>query len=131
LKKRQEVSSSDLAIEKFARLMFEDTNLFLRGIGETTDIVGKEMYTFKPSPESDESLTLRPEMTASVMRAYLQHSLGAQSPVVKVYYISELFPQRKTAERTLSAVLAIRRRVHWQRASRSRCGNDCHDDDDL
>ncbi len=75
--------------------VFEDTNLFLRGIGETTDIVGKEMYTFKPSAESDESLTLRPEMTASVMRAYLQHSLGAQSPVVKVYYISELFRKEK------------------------------------
>lgn len=75
--------------------IFEDTNLFLRGIGETTDIVGKEMYTFKPSAESDESLTLRPEMTASVMRAYLQHSLGAQSPVVKVYYISELFRKEK------------------------------------
>jgi len=75
--------------------IFEDTNLFLRGIGETTDIVGKEMYTFKPSPESEESLTLRPEMTASVMRAYLQHSLGAQSPVVKVYYISELFRKER------------------------------------
>ncbi|MFN3560561.1 MAG: histidine--tRNA ligase [Chloroherpetonaceae bacterium] len=75
--------------------IFEDTNLFLRGIGETTDIVGKEMYTFKPTAESDESLTLRPEMTASVMRAYLQHSLGAQSPVVKVYYISELFRKEK------------------------------------
>ncbi len=75
--------------------VFEDTNLFLRGIGETTDIVGKEMYTFKPSAESEESLTLRPEMTASVMRAYLQHSLGAQSPVVKVYYISELFRKEK------------------------------------
>ncbi len=75
--------------------IFEDTNLFLRGIGETTDIVGKEMYTFKPSSESDESLTLRPEMTASVMRAYLQHSLGAQSPVVKVYYISKLFRKEK------------------------------------
>ncbi len=75
--------------------VFEDTNVFLRGIGETTDIVGKEMYTFKPSPESEESLTLRPEMTASVMRAYLQHALGAQSPVVKVYYISELFRKER------------------------------------
>jgi histidyl-tRNA synthetase len=75
--------------------IFEETNLFLRGIGETTDIVGKEMYSFKPSPESEESLTLRPEMTACVMRAYLQHSLGAQSPVVKVYYISELFRKEK------------------------------------
>ncbi|MCS6988815.1 MAG: histidine--tRNA ligase [Chloroherpetonaceae bacterium] len=75
--------------------VFEDTNLFLRGIGETTDIVGKEMYTFKPSPDSDESLTLRPEMTASVMRAYLQHGLGGQFPVVKVYYIAELFRKER------------------------------------
>lgn len=75
--------------------IFEDTNLFLRGIGETTDIVGKEMYTFKPSPDSDESLTLRPEMTASVMRAYLQHGLGGLSPTVKVYYIAELFRKER------------------------------------
>jgi histidyl-tRNA synthetase len=75
--------------------IFEETNLFLRGIGETTDIVGKEMYSFKPDPDSEDSLTLRPEMTASVMRAYLQHSLGAQSPTTKLYYISELFRKEK------------------------------------
>lgn len=75
--------------------IFEETNLFLRGVGETTDIVGKEMYSFKPSPDSEESLTLRPEMTASVMRSYLQHRLVAQSPTTKLYYIGELFRKEK------------------------------------
>jgi len=74
--------------------VFEYTELFQRGIGATTDIVGKEMFTFKPDP-AGRSLTLRPEMTAGVMRAALQRNLLSQAPVHKLYYISELFRKER------------------------------------
>jgi histidyl-tRNA synthetase len=68
---------------------FERTELFVRGIGEGTDIVEKEMYTFED--RGGESLTLRPEATASLMRAYLEHNLGAKSSLVKLYLIGPMF----------------------------------------
>ena len=73
--------------------IFEETALFARGIGEETDIVGKEMYTF--IDRSDTSLTLKPEMTAAVVRAYVEHSLGAQQPLVKLFYMSPMFRQER------------------------------------
>jgi histidyl-tRNA synthetase len=73
--------------------VFEETALFARGIGEETDIVGKEMYTFKD--RSDTSLTLKPEMTAAVVRAYVEHSLGAQQSLVKLFYMSPMFRQER------------------------------------
>ena len=74
--------------------VFEYTELFQRGIGATTDIVGKEMFTFLPDP-TGRSLTLRPEMTAGVMRAALQKNLLSMAPVHKLYYISELFRKER------------------------------------
>ncbi len=74
--------------------VFEYTELFQRGIGSTTDIVGKEMFTFLPDPKG-RSLTLRPEMTAGVMRAALQKNLLSMAPVHKLYYISELFRKER------------------------------------
>jgi len=74
--------------------VFEYTELFQRGIGATTDIVGKEMFTFQPDPNG-RSLTLRPEMTAGVMRACLQKNLLSQSPVHKLWYISDLFRKER------------------------------------
>jgi histidyl-tRNA synthetase len=85
--------------------VFEETALFKRGIGETTDIVGKEMFSFQPDPNS-ESLTLRPEMTASVMRAHMQHNLSNISATTKLYYISELFRKERPQ--------AGRQRQFWQ-----------------
>lgn len=73
--------------------MFEQTALFARSIGELTDIVGKEMYTF--TDRSEDSITLRPEGTASVIRAYLQHNLGEAQPLVKVYYLGPMFRQER------------------------------------
>jgi histidyl-tRNA synthetase len=73
--------------------VFEETALFARGIGEETDIVGKEMYTF--IDRSEASLTLKPEMTAAVVRAYNEHSLGAQQSLVKLFYISPMFRQER------------------------------------
>ena len=73
--------------------VFEETALFARGIGEETDIVGKEMYTF--TDRSETSVTLKPEMTAAVVRAYIEHSLGKQQPLTKLYYISPMFRQER------------------------------------
>ena len=68
---------------------FEETELFTRSIGEATDIVTKEMYTF--DDRGGRSVTLRPEGTAPAVRAYVEHSLGAKSPVSKLYYITSIF----------------------------------------
>ena len=68
--------------------MFEATELFVRGVGETTDIVEKEMYTF--TDKGDRSMTLRPEWTAPVVRALLQHNLLAQG-TQRLYYIGPFF----------------------------------------
>jgi len=68
--------------------VFEATELFVRGVGETTDIVEKEMYSFQDKGER--WMTLRPEWTAPVMRAALQHNLFAQGPQ-RLYYIGPIF----------------------------------------
>jgi histidyl-tRNA synthetase len=69
--------------------ILEKTELFARSIGEATDIVGKEMYTF-PDRDGD-SLTLRPEATTSIMRAYLESGLHVKEPVGKYYFIGPMF----------------------------------------
>lgn len=69
--------------------IFEQTSLFERGVGETTDIVEKEMYTFKDKGER--SMTLRPEGTAGVVRSYLQHKLYGEPDLTKLYYIGPMF----------------------------------------
>jgi len=69
--------------------VIERTELFARGIGESTDIVEKEMYTFVD--RSGNSLTLRPEATASIARAYLEHQLYTFDPVAKLYFIGPMF----------------------------------------
>ena len=69
--------------------ILERTELFSRGIGEATDIVEKEMYTF--TDRSGNSLTLRPEATASMARAYLEHQLYTFDPVAKLYCIGPMF----------------------------------------
>jgi histidyl-tRNA synthetase len=72
---------------------FEETSLFARSIGEETDIVGKEMYTFED--KGGTKLTLKPEMTAGVVRAFIEHSLGAQQPLTKLYYVAPMFRQER------------------------------------
>ena len=82
--------------------VFEDTGLFARGVGEETDIVSKEMYTWedraRAQSEKTQSLTLRPENTAGVVRAYIEHKLGETGQLQKLYYIGPQFrrerPQR-------------------------------------
>ena len=82
--------------------IFEDTSLFARGVGEETDIVSKEMYTWedraRAQSEKAQSLTLRPENTAGVVRAYIEHNLGDSGQLQKLFYIGPQFrrerPQR-------------------------------------
>jgi histidyl-tRNA synthetase len=99
----------DLAREAFRRYnyseirtpIFEKTELFARGVGEATDIVHKEMYTFIDRARADsegESLTLRPENTASVVRAYIQHKIFAdKSPgeLTRLYYAGPMFRRER------------------------------------
>lgn len=73
--------------------ILEKTELFARGIGETTDVVEKEMYTF--TDRGEESLTLRPEATAGVVRAYIEHALYAAEPVARLYTIGPMFRRER------------------------------------
>jgi histidyl-tRNA synthetase len=75
--------------ERLDTPVFEDTRLFSRSIGEGTDIVEKEMYTF--ADKGDNRLTLRPEGTAPVCRAYLEHGMHNRPQPVKLYYITPIF----------------------------------------
>jgi histidyl-tRNA synthetase len=69
--------------------IFEQTELYERGIGEATDVVGKEMYTFKD--RGDRSLTLRPEATAGIVRAFIEHGLHAQGGVQRFWFVGPMF----------------------------------------
>jgi histidyl-tRNA synthetase len=94
------------AVEAVARQLLEDfgfkeiripimerTELFARSIGEDTDIVEKEMYTF--ADRKGDLITLRPEATASIVRAYIQHRLYAKDPVQKYYTIGPMFRRER------------------------------------
>ncbi|MGH9581602.1 MAG: ATP phosphoribosyltransferase regulatory subunit, partial [Bryobacteraceae bacterium] len=73
--------------------ILEETALFSRSVGEETDIVSKEMYTFEDRDGA--SLTLRPESTASVLRAYIEHRLDQRPGLQKLYYIGPMFRRER------------------------------------
>jgi histidyl-tRNA synthetase len=79
--------------------IFEDTSLFARSVGEETDIVSKEMYTWedraRAQSEKPQSLTLRPENTAGVVRAYIEHKMGETGQLQKLYYIGPQFRRER------------------------------------
>src|SRR5215472_11863415 len=79
--------------------VFEDTSLSARSVGEETDIVSKEMYTWedraRAQSEKPQSLTLRPENTAGVVRAYIEHKLGETGQLQKLYYIGPQFRRER------------------------------------
>jgi histidyl-tRNA synthetase len=84
--------------EQISTPMFETTALFTRGVGEDTDIVSKEMYTWTDrgrENEPGESLTLRPEFTAGVMRAYIEHGFASRPQPQKLYSIGPIFRREK------------------------------------
>ncbi|MBD1864566.1 MULTISPECIES: histidine--tRNA ligase [Trichocoleus] len=80
---------SRAAYQEIRTPIFEQTELFERGIGEATDVVGKEMYTFKD--RGDRSTTLRPEGTAGTVRSFIEHSLHAQGGVQRLWYTGPMF----------------------------------------
>jgi len=84
----------DFGYQEIRTPIFEYTELFQRGVGETTDIVNKEMYTFRD--KGDRSITLRPEGTASVCRAYVENKLYAGPKPLKLYYLGPMFRYENT-----------------------------------
>lgn len=86
-KKALQVFSS-AGVKEIRTPIFESTELFARGVGDTTDIVNKEMYTFE---KSERSLTLRPENTAGVVRAYIENGMHRLSAPVKLWYKGPMF----------------------------------------
>ncbi|KAM3112376.1 histidine--tRNA ligase [Phormidesmis sp. 146-33] len=80
---------SRAAYQEIRTPIFEQTALFERGIGEATDVVGKEMYSFKD--RGDRPLTLRPEGTAGVVRSFIEHGLQAQGGVQRLWYLGPMF----------------------------------------
>jgi histidyl-tRNA synthetase len=75
--------------------VFEETQLFARGIGSETDVVSKEMYTFLDRDEQRTSLTLRPEATAGIVRAVIEHNLTNTDPALKVYAMGPMFRRER------------------------------------
>src|SRR5690242_731913 len=82
-------TAHDYGFKEIRTPIFERTELFVRGVGEETDIVSKEMYTF--IDRGERSLTLRPEGTAPSMRAFVEKKLYAQPGLYKYYYIGPMF----------------------------------------
>ena len=92
--------------------VIERTELFTRGIGEATDIVEKEMYTF--IDKGGNCLTLRPEATASMARAYLEHQMYSFDPVAKVYFMGPMFRyERPRKVATVSFIRLTQRCSAW------------------
>lgn len=84
----------DFGFNEIRTPIFEQTNLFQRGVGETTDIVQKEMYTF--IDKGDNNITLKPEGTAPVVRAYLENKMYADTQPTKLYYMTPAFRYENT-----------------------------------
>ena len=80
-------------IKEIITPVFEHTVLFQRGVGETTDVVQKEMYTFVD--KGDRSITLKPEGTSGAIRAYLEHNMYAEPAPTKLFYVTPAFRYEK------------------------------------
>ena len=96
--------------------IFEDTALFARGVGESTDIVQKEMFTFED--KGGRSLTLRPENTAGICRAYIEHGMHKLPQPVKLWSCGAVLPPRGAPGRPLPAVHAARTSRRWDPTTR-------------
>ncbi len=86
-------TAAEVNVKQIMTPVFEHTVLFSRGVGETTDVVQKEMYTFED--RSGRSISLKPEGTAGAIRAYLEHSMYAESGITKLFYITPAFRYEK------------------------------------
>ena len=105
--------------EELRTPIFESTELFLRGVGETTDIVNKEMYTFED--KGGRSITLRPEGTASSARALIEHKLYGGPLPVKLWYTGPMFRYERPQKGRFPPVPSIRCRGFRFPGSRFRC----------
>ena len=85
---------AEYAFDEIRTPIFELTELFVRGVGEETDIVSKEMYTFLDKDQTT-SLTLRPEGTAPVVRSYIENRMSSESRTIKLYYIGPMFRRER------------------------------------
>ncbi len=94
--------------------IFEDTQLFSRSVGEETDIVSKEMFTWedkaRAQSEKAQSLTLRPENTAGVVRAYIEHGLDRQGTLQKLYYSARSFAANVRRRDAIASSIRLGRR---------------------
>lgn len=97
-------AAADYGFERIETPLLEATSLFVRSVGEGTDIVGKEMYSFVD--KSGDSVTLKPEGTAGVVRAYIEHGMLNLPQPVKLWYLTPLFRHERPQ--------AGRYRQHWQ-----------------
>ena len=103
--------------------IFEHTELFLRGVGDTTDIVQKEMYTF--FDKGERSITLKPEGTAGVARMFIEHNLYAEAQPTKMYYLSTpVFRYENPAGGTIKAASPVWHRGVWRAPAVGGCGSD-------
>ena len=95
-----ETNCHDLAVrfgfERLEAPVLESTELFVRGVGDATDIVSKEMYSFVDKGE--DALTLRPEFTAGVMRAYIENGLSSRPQPQKLYSFGPIFRRERPAK---------------------------------
>lgn len=82
-------TAKDFGYVEIRTPVFERTELFVRGVGDTSDIVSKEMYTFQD--KGDRSMSLRPEGTAPVMRSFIENQLHTKTPLLKLFYIGPMF----------------------------------------
>ena len=94
MEERMRALAKRFGIEEIRTPIFEHTELFLRSVGDTTDIVQKEMYTF--TDKGDRSITLRPESTAGVARAFIEHGMFNQPQPTKLFYIAPTFRYENT-----------------------------------
>ena len=102
--------------------VFEHTELFLRSVGDTTDVVEKQMYTFED--KGGRSITLRPEGTAGAVRAMLENGLYNGGYPVKLYYKTSSLPLRKAAGRPSARAASVRRGdVRHRRTGGGRTGH--------
>ena len=95
--------------------MFEQAAVFERGVGAVTDVVEKELFRMRPADEEAEAWALRPEATAGIVRAYVQHGMQTWPQPVRLQTDGADVPLRPAPGWPLPAVLAVRRRGHRRR----------------
>lgn len=116
--------ANDFGFKEIRTPTFEHTEVFLRGIGDTTDVVNKEMYTFLD--KGDRSITLKPEGTAGVARAFVEKGLYSGPLPVKLYYITPCFRYERPQAGRLERIPPVLRRIfRFRKTVRGRGSNSC------